>query len=41
MWIKKIVKLYFEGYSVEESLKLTKSERKQDKLIKIATKYNS
>jgi hypothetical protein len=41
VWVEKVIKLYFEGRSVEEALKLTKCEKKKDELMRIAKKFNS
>lgn len=35
-YIEKIIKLYFQGYTVEQALKVTKNQRKQDELKEIA-----
>lgn len=39
--IERVVQLYFAGHSVEEALKLTKIERKQEQLKHIAAAWES
>lgn len=39
--IDEVVKLYFDGYSIEEALKIIKNERKQEELKKIAEVWES
>lgn len=40
-YIDEVVNLYFKGYSVEQALRVTKNERKQDELKKIAETWES
>lgn len=39
--IERVVQLYFAGHSVEEALKLTKSQRKQEQLKDIVAAWEN